>query len=132
MDKPTEIQCQRKLSYWQLAMHMFFIITIEWIALHILPWPYLILLAVIFSLAMYYHLKKQRHMLACAMLEHHTWTFLYEDDCVERYNVTQIIDHHLYFVFYFETGIFARSQVIWKDQLSACDYRKMKVYAKLY
>lgn len=124
--------CYRELSRWQVFLHGLCIICILYLAYQITSWFYCTSVGVILLMSSYYFFAKQKKLQSFAVFDQAEWTFVYKDHQIERLKVTQIIDHRIYFVFYFESGLLPRSQVIWKDQLSIDDYRKIKIYAELY
>ena len=49
---------------------------------------------------------------------------------IQRVQIQKILDHHVYIVIFFQHK--SSSLMIWQDQLSHLEWKKLKVLAKLY
>ncbi|MBF7688508.1 hypothetical protein [Acinetobacter rathckeae] len=92
---------------------------------------YTVLSACFLMLILYMFLREERKLSSFALLDQNIWTFEYTDSVVTK-EVCLILDHQLYFAFCFSGVKRWSTQIIWRDQLTPQDYKKMKVLARLY
>ena len=58
------------------------------------------------------------------------WSVALSDQQVERMQLLRVVDHHWYIVLYFQQQ-HRQNYVIWYDQLSSNDWKKLKLLAKM-
>ena len=83
-------------------------------------------IALLFSFWIFFKTKKQ--IIAVAEFEKNIWTVVYSDHKKEKVNITYTINHRLYIVFH--TNL--HNIIIWQDQLSRKDWKKLVLFTKLY
>lgn len=118
-----------RLKHLVQSIYFIFFIFIIFQAIDLI---YAVSLVITSLLIQYFFLKKEKQLLSFAILDKNIWTFEYVQHGIDTKEVYAILDHHLYFIFLFKPKGYLYSQVIWADQLSAVDYKKMKVIARLY
>ena len=59
------------------------------------------------------------------------WSIRSTDQVVQHIRLTRVVDHHFYIVLYFQQQT-ACSHVIWYDQLTRKDWKKLKLLAKMF
>ena len=83
-------------------------------------------IALLFSFWLFLKTKKQ--IIAVAEFEKNIWTIVYLDRKKEKVNITYTINHRLYIIFHTNS----HNIIIWQDQLSKKDWKKLVLFTKLY
>lgn len=65
-----------------------------------------------------------------AMLDESIWTFEFDNRSVSHLENIYVLDHYLYFVIYSNAS--KATYIIWRDQLSYENFKKLKIVSKLY
>ena len=78
-----------------------------------------------------YFLAQQQQVSQLEYLADEDWS-LYDvrHQQIQRVQIQKILDHHVYIVIFFQHK--SSSLMIWQDQLSHLEWKKLKVLAKLY
>ncbi|SDB97539.1 hypothetical protein [Acinetobacter boissieri] len=117
-----------RLKYWfQFILFVLMVIFIY----QSVGLTYTILLVGFLTWNLYVFFKKTPKLYSLAWLDKNIWTFEYIDGVVTK-EVCSILDHQLYFAFCFAKKEKWSTQIVWRDQLTGKDYKKMKILAKIY
>lgn len=119
---------QSRLKYWVQAICFILIVIFIYQSVAL---KYTVLSACFLMLILYMFLREEQQLSSFALLDQNIWTFEYTDGVVTK-EVCLILDHQLYFAFCFSGTKRWSTQIIWRDQLTSQDYKKMKVLARLY
>lgn len=119
---------ESRLKYWIQFIFLSFIMLVMYQSIEFI---YVVFCGCFFAVTLYVFLKKSQRLLTFAVLDHDVWTFDYEGQ-IKTQVVHAILDHQLYFIICFNKGVHWSTQIIWKDQFTYEDYKKMKILARLY
>ncbi|WP_269914529.1 hypothetical protein [Acinetobacter sp. HY1485] len=86
------------------------------------------ILAVSLLLSFWFFWKTKRQIIAIAEFEKNIWTVVYSDCKKEKFNITYTVNHRLYIIFHTTS----HNVIIWQDQLSKKDWKKLVLFTKLY
>lgn len=112
-----------------IAVQMGLLSLILSFCLMVLPVWLAVLAVMLLLLSTRFHFKQPRlyYLEPYSMTE---WSVGYLQHEVQRFNLQRVVDHHYYIVLYFQAN-HSNSCVIWRDQLSLQDWKRLKVLAKM-
>jgi hypothetical protein len=120
-----------KRSRVSIAFQFSIFLLIIYISFHITNLFIVSLLIFILSVSWLYSFNKNQ-ISYLALIDSNEWTIKDSSSKkITRINIQKIIDHQLYIVIY-DSSIKSRSFVIWFDQMSILQWKRLKVLAKLH
>ncbi|WOE31182.1 MULTISPECIES: hypothetical protein [unclassified Acinetobacter] len=103
----------------------------SFILFKVLALGWFLLCLIIATLHFYLHIQAAQ-VTVFQQLDHHDWTLIStRSTAIARVSIKAIVNHQLYIVVLFKSSQHRR-MVIWFDQLSVQQWKKLRVLAKLF
>ena len=126
-----ELNFELKYSRFSIIFQLFIGLNLA-ILLYQLLSPIWWLIAVILLSISFLLFLKQPRISQIAYLDQKSWSVAYSSQkIISRVEISKIIDYQLFMVIYFE-GAPIKVAIIWFDQLSLQDWKKLKILQKVY
>ena len=110
-------------SRYSLVFQLSFEAIILFFAFNIMSLIYVILIAILLNLSLFYFRKSQLKLELLIQLDKKDWTLKYKNQESELVEIKRIINHYFYIIVYTEKN----NLVIWRDQVNIKQWKQLLI-----
>lgn len=110
-------------SRYSLVFQLSFVGIILFLAFNIMSLIYVILIAILLTLSLFYFRRNQSKLELLIQLDKKDWTLKYKNQESELVEIKRIINHYFYIIVYTEKN----NLVVWRDQVNIKQWKQLLI-----